>query len=105
MMAKWDQFVVLQRRGKKDSSADAQDSGTSGGITSALQNVRRALTTLDNPALSDRDIEYEFVEGTFKWLFEKPEFVAWRDYPSANPILWVTGEPGTGKTFLAYSAA
>ncbi|KAJ2934084.1 hypothetical protein H1R20_g2986, partial [Candolleomyces eurysporus] len=44
-------------------------------------------------------------EGTCKWLFEDPAFLQWRDDPgTGQPILWVHGSPGSGKSTLCSQA-
>jgi hypothetical protein len=45
----------------------------------------------------------DFVPGTAKWLFKEARFMDWVE--GKNPVLWVTGDEGTGKSFLAYAAA
>lgn len=39
-------------------------------------------------------------EGTCRWVFEDSTFREWRDGLAANPVLWVYGPPGSGKSIL-----
>ncbi|KAF2500664.1 hypothetical protein BU16DRAFT_557121 [Lophium mytilinum] len=45
----------------------------------------------------------DIAPGTAKWLSKDQKFTEWIQGP--NPVLWVTGGEGTGKSFLAYAAA
>lgn len=59
------------------------------------------------------DENYPRVEGSCQWIDDREDFQEWRDSaaaylkddaptPAKNPsVLWVTANPGTGKTFLA----
>ena len=103
MMEKWDQFMVVQRRGKSSLSADGPGSKMEG-KPSALQSIRGAIKIEDDPSIVDRDIEWDFIEDASKWLLDSEQYLAWRDDPSSDAILWLTGEAGTGKTYLTYAA-
>ena len=37
------------------------------------------------------------------WLLSHPDFQSWRSSSASNPILWLSGIPGAGKTVLSYS--
>ena len=37
-------------------------------------------------------------KGTCEWVFNNPLFKTWTDDPHAEPILWVKGIPGAGKS-------
>ncbi|KAF2813896.1 uncharacterized protein BDZ99DRAFT_516530 [Mytilinidion resinicola] len=50
-----------------------------------------------------KDIREDIVPGTAKWLCNDQKFTEWIQGP--NPVLWITGGEGTGKSFLAYAAA
>ncbi|KAF4339897.1 vegetatible incompatibility het-E-1 [Fusarium beomiforme] len=52
---------------------------------------------------ADRDLETRNVcrtEGTCEWIFDKQEFLDWRD-ARKNSVLWYNGRPGSGKSVLA----
>ena len=40
-------------------------------------------------------------EGTCEWIFKNPRFRAWKDDAHVEPVLWVKGIPGAGKTILS----
>ncbi|KAI1173093.1 hypothetical protein F4777DRAFT_467614 [Nemania sp. FL0916] len=39
--------------------------------------------------------------GTGDWIFDRPQFQEWRDKEIGMPVLWITGEPGCGKSYIA----
>ncbi|KAL8671628.1 MAG: hypothetical protein Q9168_003879 [Polycauliona sp. 1 TL-2023] len=42
------------------------------------------------------------MQGSCQWLLQRPTFQDWvSDAPSASGILWLTGNPGTGKSIMA----
>ncbi|CAK4017686.1 glyoxalase bleomycin resistance dioxygenase [Lecanosticta acicola] len=49
------------------------------------------------------DISESFVEGTTKWIFEDDTYKSWSE--GEVPALWLAGEAGTGKSFLAHAIA
>lgn len=103
MLAKFDSFILAQARAKKELTADAQLVEVGEARQSTLSTVKAALFTKDNSGGVDRDIEYSFVEGTGSWMFQLEEYVSWRDDSSTSALLWINGDPGTGKSCLAYS--
>jgi hypothetical protein len=40
-------------------------------------------------------------EGTCEWVFKNPLFQTWKNDAHGEPILWVMGIPGAGKTILS----
>lgn len=54
----------------------------------------------ENSALH-QDYKTDFVTGTADWLFNKPAWVKW--VTGENPILWMRGADGVGKSFLSYA--
>ena len=40
-------------------------------------------------------------EGTCEWVFKNPLFHSWKDDAHGEPVLWVKGIPGAGKTILS----
>ncbi|CAN9079880.1 unnamed protein product [Alternaria alternata] len=52
--------------------------------------------------LQEEDMGNAKVKKTAEWLHEHPSFKKWVD--RENPLLWLRGAEGTGKSFLAYSA-
>jgi hypothetical protein len=49
---------------------------------------------------SHRDRNPEPVNGTCQWLLQHPNYVKWRDSHLSN-LLWVSADPGCGKSVLA----
>ena len=66
-----------------------------------LEAVKRFL----NPSITAQDrfdeIRREHVPGSGDWIRSEEQLRAWVD--SAIPILWVSGFPGSGKSFLTYN--
>jgi hypothetical protein len=104
MLAKFDSFILAQNKATKELVGEAQPAGVGEGRQSTLSTVKAALFTKDDPSIIDRDIEYSFVEGTTSWMFQREEYTSWREESSTRPLLWIVGDPGTGKSCLAYSA-
>ena len=52
-----------------------------------------------NPAEKLRDFSSTRQHGTGSWIFDKPEYEAWKN--SKDLGLWVHGIPGAGKTILS----
>jgi hypothetical protein len=50
----------------------------------------------------DEDMRDSQVRHTAKWLSEHPRFKAWKE--GENHMLWLKGDEGIGKSFLAFSA-
>ncbi|RDW90658.1 uncharacterized protein DSM5745_02433 [Aspergillus mulundensis] len=40
------------------------------------------------------------VTGTSEWLFQTSEFLEWSGKGPQSPIIWMSGDPGTGKSIL-----
>jgi hypothetical protein len=45
------------------------------------------------------DTKGGLLEGSYKWILEKPDFEKWRDARQSR-LLWIKGDPGKGKTML-----
>lgn len=45
------------------------------------------------------DLQGKRTAGTCMWIFDQPEFVSWMA-PSSSSILWLRGNPGSGKSTL-----
>jgi hypothetical protein len=46
-----------------------------------------------------QDCKGPLIKECYEWIFEHPDFTAWRKR-DRNSVLWVSGEPGKGKTML-----
>ncbi|SCO19465.1 uncharacterized protein FFNC_14328 [Fusarium fujikuroi] len=40
------------------------------------------------------------LKNSYIWILESPEFITWRDESEAGGLLWISGDPGKGKTML-----
>ena len=65
--------------------------------------LRRFLSPLA-PEIRHRDVADRLTQGTGKWFLERPEFKSWLGQPEveAVQVLCCIGNPGAGKTGLAY---
>ena len=65
--------------------------------------LRRFLSLLA-PEVRHRDVADRLTQGTGKWFLRRPEFESWLDGPEDNGVrvLCCVGDPGAGKTGLAY---
>ncbi len=69
----------------------------------AFTQVKRAFAVPADAAIQDRDIDYSFVPGTSAWLFKEEDFRRWSTTSSKDPLLWLSGDAGLGKSCLAFS--
>jgi hypothetical protein len=104
LSAKFEQMLEAQQHSLAPPAAPASAAkvGAANKPTS-FNVVQRFFNAHDDSNARNQEIEYNFVDGTTEWLFERKEFVTWRKDPSASPYLWIIGEVGVGKSFLAYS--
>ncbi|KAJ5999891.1 hypothetical protein N7481_000300 [Penicillium waksmanii] len=51
---------------------------------------------------NQKNINPERAEGTCQWALQSPEYVRWRE-SCGNELLWVSADPGCGKSVLARS--
>lgn len=49
-----------------------------------------------------KNINPDRVDGTCRWIFENPQYLAWQDSGHGN-LLWISADPGCGKSVLAKS--
>jgi hypothetical protein len=70
----------------------------------SLNVVKRFFSSRDESSRRDEEFAFSLVEGTAQWLFNREEFISWKEGTSSSPYLWLKGEAGMGKSFLAYSA-
>ncbi|KAJ6196522.1 hypothetical protein J3E72DRAFT_243669 [Bipolaris maydis] len=96
---------------KKQSGKSKGDSGDR--KFQALREIKKFLTEnyttfpswtdahRENLA-QDEDMRDSQVKHTAKWLNEHPNFKTWAE--GGNPLLWLRGNEGIGKSFLAFSA-
>jgi Cdc6-like AAA superfamily ATPase len=46
-----------------------------------------------------KDTKGGLLEGSYKWILDQPDFQRWRN-DNKSRLLWIKGDPGTGKTML-----
>ncbi|KAI1127147.1 hypothetical protein F5Y10DRAFT_293068 [Nemania abortiva] len=66
-----------------------------------MEERRRALDSLCSDSLCRSMITKEPLHGTGEWIFEREEFQDWFKETSGTPGLWISGDPGCGKSYLA----
>lgn len=71
------------------------------GKSVALNIAKHFFGTPPSPLAKFKELRRSFVPGTDSWLYENKEYQEWQD--GDTNFLWITGEPGLGKTHLAYS--
>ncbi|PWY86019.1 hypothetical protein BO70DRAFT_423185 [Aspergillus heteromorphus CBS 117.55] len=61
------------------------------------------LKSILQPSVAPSDMYYDFARkrlpGTGEWIHSEPGFRAWLE--REQPLLWISGQPGCGKSFLA----
>jgi chromosomal replication initiation ATPase DnaA len=68
----------------------------------ALQQVMYAFQTEANPNVQFAEIKSLYVKDTFNWLGNEKEYETFKE--GKTPYLFVCGQKGMGKTFIAYWA-
>ncbi|KIA75668.1 hypothetical protein HK57_00528 [Aspergillus ustus] len=85
-------------------SLQVSDYGSASGQGAYFANRRRleCLSWLSTASYhrTQTQIRQLVVPGTGTWLFEKPEYVEWKDEPRSGQF-WLHGLPGFGKTTIA----
>ncbi len=105
MSTKFDRMLQTQQMSLEQSApSDVALTGDSSHKPSSFNVVARFLPVLDDPQTRDLDFEFNIVGGTTQWFLQREEFISWKERSSPSPYLWLKGEAGMGKSFLAYSA-
>lgn len=104
MSANFEKLLKSQR--KEARKMQLHDPGKASDATTrkhvAFNSVKLYFETNIDPAWQARDIEYSFVKGSARWVLEEEAYQTWREGTS-NPYLWISGDPGLGKTCVAFS--
>ncbi|KAH7142803.1 hypothetical protein B0J13DRAFT_445006 [Dactylonectria estremocensis] len=100
------QRSIRELRSQLDQSTNAEEAAqsTTGAVTGtsvALNIAKQFFGTPPSPLAKFKELRRSFVPGTDSWLYEHKEYQEWQD--GETKFLWITGEPGLGKTHLAYS--
>ncbi|KAH3909137.1 hypothetical protein HBH56_168650 [Parastagonospora nodorum] len=70
-------------------------------IESFTETERSCMILLDSIYLVDYKAQLpKPVQGTCSWVLNNPAFLAWKNTTESD-LLWVTGEPGSGKTMIS----
>ena len=64
-----------------------------------LERVKRLLEPLSTSTRAYSDAFNDMMLGSCEWLERSAEFLAW--WAGHEPLLWIHGGPGVGKSFLA----
>lgn len=83
----------------KEAAQSATDAVT--GKSAALNIIKQFFGSPPSPSAKFKELRRSFVPGTDSWLYQHKEYQEWQD--GETNFLWITGEPGLGKTHLAYS--
>ncbi|KAJ6445188.1 general substrate transporter [Purpureocillium lavendulum] len=69
-------------------------------------NINRTCINLlnDHDVANDMDLPPKPVPGTCQWIHHHHLFTSWLN-EGRSALLWLTGDPGSGKTMLSYSVA
>lgn len=84
-------LVVKMNELKTDSRSDVEEN--------QLAKIRLALSPSVTPEEIYRGISGKRVPGTGDWVHDERLFKAWLDHE--KPILWISGGPGAGKSYLS----
>ncbi|KAI0100893.1 hypothetical protein GGR51DRAFT_341685 [Nemania sp. FL0031] len=66
-----------------------------------MEERRRILDMLCSDSLCQSMMVKRPMEGTGKWILDRDEYKTWLDEKSSNSMLWISGAPGCGKSYLA----
>ncbi|PLB46320.1 hypothetical protein P170DRAFT_429441 [Aspergillus steynii IBT 23096] len=80
-------------------SAIVSTGGSGGEDLQHQGTIKRILEPSVSPLDIYNDIAKRRVPGTGNWIRTEQLFRAWTD--QKNPVLWVSGNPGSGKSFLS----
>ncbi|KAI0523879.1 hypothetical protein F5B22DRAFT_421947 [Xylaria bambusicola] len=65
------------------------------------ENRLKAIDLLCSDTLCQSMMINKLANGTGQWVFNRPQYQMWLDMKLTKPRLWITGEPGCGKSYLA----
>ncbi|SCO88932.1 uncharacterized protein FRV6_13060 [Fusarium oxysporum] len=88
----------------QDTNAETAARPTTDAVTGksvALNIAKHFFGTPPSPLAKFKELRRSFVPCTDSWLYENKKYKEWQD--GDTNFLWITGEPGLGKTHLAYS--
>ncbi|KAF9011606.1 hypothetical protein BDZ89DRAFT_1143121 [Hymenopellis radicata] len=73
------------------------------GVTISYEERRKVAEWISNVSFSAYHAENsrKWLEGTGRWVLERPEFQTWASRTSSSPTLWCYGDAGAGKSVAA----
>ncbi|KAG5292849.1 hypothetical protein I7I48_05057 [Histoplasma ohiense] len=96
---------LLKNQQKEARKMQLHDSGKAADATTrkhaAFNSVKLYFENNIDPSWQARDIEYSFVKGSAQWVLDEDAYQIWRE-GATNPYLWISGDPGLGKTCVAF---
>ncbi|RDW71054.1 vegetative incompatibility protein HET-E-1 [Coleophoma cylindrospora] len=83
---------------------DTEAATAFGRLREAIDKREKCLEDLrlTDPCYDKKRIEDTkggLLEGSYRWIIENSKFKQWRNH-QINPLLWIKGDPGKGKTML-----
>lgn len=78
-------------------NAEAQEEKS----TKHLETVKKVLKPSVTPQDRYDEIRRDHVHGSGDWVLDEHALHAWVE--STDPLLWISGNPGSGKSFLSYT--
>ncbi|KAL8791063.1 MAG: hypothetical protein Q9213_000270 [Squamulea squamosa] len=100
----------LKRKSVSEDTRDwsfgfSQPKAIEGQVQGGLPVDQRLMNILGISESIDEDLENltaRFMQGSCQWLLQRQAFQEWvSDAPSTSGFLWLTGNPGAGKSILA----
>ncbi|KAJ5725594.1 uncharacterized protein N7483_006951 [Penicillium malachiteum] len=96
-LSRWDKMqeeILAETKGIKKQAEEFRHSDTE-------RQVLELLRTTDYAMLKDRNPAR--VPNTCQWFLQHQDFLDWKDITKQKSLLWVSADPGCGKSVLAKS--
>ncbi|KAJ5738870.1 hypothetical protein N7493_002025 [Penicillium malachiteum] len=96
-LSRWDKMqeeILAETKGIKKQAEEFRHSDTERQVLELLRTTDYAMFKDRNPAR---------VPNTCEWLLHHQDFLDWKDSTKQNSLLWVSADPGCGKSVLAKS--
>jgi hypothetical protein len=94
------EFHNYLRRDMQNMMTAIESGDTSVKEDRALEHIKAILQPSVDPLDTYQSIAKRRVPGTGDWVRREPSFQGWAE-KSQNPMLWISGNPGNGKSFIA----
>ena len=104
-LARQNDHIALAKATKSDVTAVNKNVNEVGEGLARLdlsdkQHKIRLWLSAPDPSLNYNRALMKRHEGTGSWLIKNPVFCDWKQYPSSDPVIWLYGIPGCGKSVL-----